>query len=375
VLRPAIRHSAPAKFVALLLLLLCAYLVCRNAIVLLTARSAPQVAATFPPAAGEALMRLSLVAPAGEAREMMRKGLARDPLSQTPFLLAAEQARQKGQLGDYADAIQAALRREPVGRASRSQRFQLNVIAGRWNEALDDIRSLWKAEPRLHPVLMKQLIVLAGDLRGRALLFRKLRDDSRWRKSFISTLEAQNPRDPLLTAWTAYDRILKRKDGDAQVRLNPDGYILWVARLPRAEVPKVGAIFDGTFSAKTVGVPFAWSFPAGSGSPARPSASGLAITLAGAGRQVLATQHLVLPQFTYRLSGPVSASANLAWHLRCLDGRRIAELPLSQSADAGGTFQVPANCPIQRLELVGSAPDRSASAEAELQRIEILPRL
>jgi hypothetical protein len=85
---------------------------------------------------------------------------------------------------------------------------------------------------------------------------------------------------------------------------------------------------------------------------------------------VLASQLLVLEPGHYRLAmglaGDLSHAGSLSWVVTCV-GANAALLALrlsdSNPASRGVTFDVPANCPAQRFELVANAPELPQQAD------------
>ena len=92
---------------------------------------------------------------------------------------------------------------------------------------------------------------------------------------------------------------------------------------------------------------------------------------------VLAGQLLLLPEGSYRLQmqvvgSPLHAEA-LRWSIRCdKKDQPEAIANVDQAARNGWTFQVPANCPAQRLELSGRSGDIAQQSEATIAALSLV---
>jgi hypothetical protein len=121
-------------------------------------------------------------------------------------------------------------------------------------------------------------------------------------------------------------------------------------------------LFNGGFSESVAPAPFNWELSSSTaGLAERRPGGGLHVMFYGQEDGTLARQLLVLPAGSYRLSlsvQPGSSNAeSLYWTVRCAAGNaELGRVRLDQAA-SGWTFEVPASCPAQWLELVGSAPD------------------
>lgn len=130
-------------------------------------------------------------------------------------------------------------------------------------------------------------------------------------------------------------------------------------------------LFDTQFSKPSPPPPFNWSLTSSSsGLAERQPGGALHVLFYGNEDGVLASQLVLLPAGTYRLQMEVadlSHADTLHWSLRCDKGSDpISGLPLDGAAKRGWTFQIPANCPAQWLELSGRSADVTQQAEATI---------
>lgn len=134
------------------------------------------------------------------------------------------------------------------------------------------------------------------------------------------------------------------------------------ARFPDARRDNVR---DGGFGTQASSTPFDWIFPAGAGAVAelveQSGLRGLNYEAPAEVGGVAVRQLLVLPEGKYHLVGSAIVSAAddatvPVWHLRCNDGRVIADVRLPRDAADDHNFaadlSIPKACPAQWLELV-----------------------
>lgn len=93
-------------------------------------------------------------------------------------------------------------------------------------------------------------------------------------------------------------------------------------------------------------------------------------------------QSQLLPPGTYRLSGHSIGIEQVAdalpyWTLRCQNGREFGRVEVPNSSVAkgnfGGTFSVPADCPVQILMLTARPSDAVLGLSGQLDRVELVP--
>ncbi|MGQ7830311.1 hypothetical protein [Altererythrobacter sp. Z27] len=91
----------------------------------------------------------------------------------------------------------------------------------------------------------------------------------------------------------------------------------------------------------------------------------------------------VLPPGTYRLSGVGKAEASSGstapyWALYCDNGKELGRLAIPASTGSidrfQGDFDVPINCPVQRLALVSSSINKLGGLSGQINSVHLLPR-
>ncbi|WP_155263593.1 hypothetical protein [Sphingomonas segetis] len=136
-------------------------------------------------------------------------------------------------------------------------------------------------------------------------------------------------------------------------------------------------VFDPGFSMPEPPPPFNWSFGSSDvGIAERQRGRKLHVIFYGNVDGPLASQLVLLPAGRYRLQMQLAGSSAhpelLRWSIRCdKSSEPIADIPIDQAAVHGWTFEIPANCPAQRLELIGRSADVAQQAEATVTDLRL----
>jgi hypothetical protein len=137
-------------------------------------------------------------------------------------------------------------------------------------------------------------------------------------------------------------------------------------------------IYDANFTSPAAPPPFNWTLAASTvGLAERQPGKGLHVIFYGNEDGVLASELLVLPAGTYNLrmalvGSPVHPEA-LRWSIRCAQASEpAASIGVNQAAARGWTFEVPANCPAQWLELSGSSGEISQQADVTIGPLRLI---
>ena len=138
-------------------------------------------------------------------------------------------------------------------------------------------------------------------------------------------------------------------------------------------------IYDPSFSSAEAPPPFNWALTSSTvGLAERQPGRRLHAIFYGNEDGVLARELVLLSPGAYRLQmqvvgAPVHAEA-LRWSVRC-DGVQdpIASIGVDQAAIHGWTFQVPANCPAQWLELSGRSGDIAQQSDVTITGLNVTP--
>jgi len=143
--------------------------------------------------------------------------------------------------------------------------------------------------------------------------------------------------------------------------------------------PKVTAgslIYDAGFSDATVPGPFNWALTSSTlGLAERQKGGRLHVVYYGQDDGVLASQLLLLKPGSYRIAmqitGDLRNAVSLAWTITCANSKtQLAALRLA--AVTRGGFAVPVDCPAQRLELTGSAPELPQTVDLTISGLTLV---
>lgn len=131
-------------------------------------------------------------------------------------------------------------------------------------------------------------------------------------------------------------------------------------------------LVDSSFSDPRPPPPFNWLLVSSTvGFAERQAGKGLHVIFYGSEDGVLASELVLLPAGTYRLQmklpgEPVHPEA-LRWSIRCNKSNEpVSTIAVDETVRNGWTFQVPANCPAQWIELSGRSGDVAQQSEATI---------
>ena len=304
------------------------------------------------------------------------------PLGADPFLVRGVQMQLAGQPDLAEQAFVAAERRDP---RSLPARYFLADLHFRNNDArrgLPEVAVLARLVPDGANKLAPYIASYAQDRANWPLLRSMLRSGRNLEDASLAVLasDARNAEAVLALSDP------QRRNGDAgwlpilMTSLSNAGEYrkaqsIWAAVTKAPAQP--GQLFDPRFAETKAPPPFNWTLAS--------STVGLAERLPGRGLHViyyghedgpLISQLLVLPPGKYRLGTdaralPEAADA-LRWTLHCAKGDALlSSLPLTEAVGRGWSFEVPASCPAQRLELTGSSSDLAEQADVTIRSVRL----
>ena len=137
-----------------------------------------------------------------------------------------------------------------------------------------------------------------------------------------------------------------------------------------------GLIFDPQFTRANEPPPFNWLLTSSTvGLAERQRGGGLHIIYYGQEEGPLVSELLILPAGAYRLVTKSTGGAEaetLRWILVCAaTNSPIASIPLAHAVSRGWHFDIPADCPAQRLELGGVATDGAQQVDVTIQSVSL----
>ena len=137
-------------------------------------------------------------------------------------------------------------------------------------------------------------------------------------------------------------------------------------------------LFDANFADASAPPPFNWTLASSTvGLAERQGGGQLHVIYYGQEEGALASQLLTLAPGRYALGMDVAGGgerrAALRWTLTCANaGAPFATMPLDALAKGPQTFDVPANCGAQRIELVGSSSDIPQQIDATIGHMSLI---
>lgn len=372
------------RLIVVIVALLLAIEIVRNAAVEALAPLHPETAARLWPGHPSVEIALGLARIGRAARErtpidpqtfaMIDDAARKSPLSPEPFLVRGVEAQTNGEGKVAMHAFLAAQSRDP--RSMPAAYFLANYFfrTGDALEGLDQTTVLARLSPQGTAAAAPFVAPYAQD-RSNWAQMRALFNSQPGLENAVLTTLARDPRNT--------DAILALADADHR---KPDSD--WLAILLSSLIASgdysraqaiwatitgshvAGLVFDPTFSAPDAPPPFNWTLASSTiGLAERQQGKRLHVIFYGNEDGVLASQLVLLPAGTYRLQmelvgSPVHPEA-LHWSIRCDKSTEpLASAPIDQVSRSGWTFEIPANCAAQRLELSGRSGDIAQQSEA-----------
>ena len=141
---------------------------------------------------------------------------------------------------------------------------------------------------------------------------------------------------------------------------------------------KRAALHDPDFTDRRSPPPFNWELAQSPvGLAERRPGSGLHVIFYGSQGGMLARQLLTLAPGNYRLrmraTGQISDPLGLSWSVRLAPGRKapLAQFPMRSPGTFNWTFNIPAGCAAQWIELNGRAQDMSGRSDVTISGLTL----
>ena len=355
-----------------------AAMVVQNATVVALADSDPETAARVwsgHPAVGIALATRQIAAASGSGKaidqatfERVNNAARAAPLEPQPFIVAGIRAQLEGRTGQSEQAFEAARLRDPRSLPARyflaTSKLQRGDVEG-----LRDVAALARLEPNGGKNLVPYLASFAGQERASGAIRAMFRANPGIRDAVLTSLAGDPANLRLVLALgggtgTADAPWLRTMIASLIASRRYDQALaLW----KRTAGTRSAGLFDSDFRNSSAPPPFNWELTSSSLGLAERRSGRLQVIFHGQDSGTLARQLLLLPAGQYRLAAPTTGSGSsdaLFWLVRC-DGRpgELGRAPVRQN---GLRFDVPADCPAQWLELVGTASDFGREAETSI---------
>lgn len=301
------------------------------------------------------------------------------PLDPRPLLVEAAMAQKEGNLRRAEQLLVEARRLDPRSTAARYLLADVWLREGRIADGLNELAILSRLFRGSTVQLVPALAAYARTPGAAEELGQVLKTHPQLRLPLLGALAADPDNANLILqldegsvrkpgepppAWqaTLFEGMIGKGSFD-------QAYGLWrrVSGIPEGVRP---LLFNGEFRDLPAPAPFNWRFASGSAGFAEPGNGSMRVLHYGREAITLASQLLLLPPGSYRFTIAVAGTAApgaLVWTASCVPGRQVLmEMAVGQSGGQTARLDVPANCPAQRLELLGREQDMPQQSDARL---------
>lgn len=327
--------------------------------------------------------------------------LLRTPLDGGAYRQLGLFAEAEGKAAYAARLYRIAARRAPRDRVARYRLWEEAVAGNRMREAATHMDALLRLDAEHAPALLTNALPYLANHTFRKEWANQLTSDPDWRallpavlsqakdaQSATALLEQIALSGPLRAEEAAiHAQLLERLGRALEARTR------WRHALPVGLRRLDRVLFDGGFESSGGPAPYGWQFesPAGTAvgtDPLRAWEKRQSLAVVFDGRAVDfagVSQDMVLAPGRYRLAlhadVALRGSRPLAWEVRCRpSGVVLTRLELPASTGGwrafAGSFIVPADCTMQRLQMVSYGRDlgeRQVMGEMRFDAIEIVP--
>jgi hypothetical protein len=375
------------RLFVIVLALLLAVQVVRNAAVFALATLRPETAAKFWAGHPSVEISLGLAQIGRSARErksidqrtfaMIDDAAVKSPLSPEPFLVRGVQARMAGDAEAAKRAFLAAQSRDPRSLPAAYFLADYYFRAGNALAGLQQTVLLARLSPGGTGAVAPFVAAYAQNPLNWGQMRALFRSQPGIEDEVLGVL-AQDPRNA--------DAVLAVADPRHRTPASPWLPLLLKTLVSSGDYGRARAIwssiggggagnqllYDADFSSPRPPPPFNWSLASSTiGLAERQPGKRLHLIFYGNDDGSLASELLLLPAGTYQLQmrivGAPVHPETLRWSLRCDKAPEpLSSVGLDQAASRGWTFQVPANCAAQWLELSGRSGDIAQQSDVTI---------
>jgi len=381
------------RLLVVLVALLLAVQVIRNAAVVDLSPKSPDVAARFWRQHPDAELAVGMMEIGRAAHERATVGAnifalidnaaVKAPLSPEPFLVRGVQGQLAGTTDLAGKAFQAAELRDPRSLPAHYFLADYYYRSGDPRRTLEQVAALARLTPNGNATLAPYLAAYAKDRSSWPYLRALFRSDANLEDSSLVALagDAANA-----NAVIALSNPYRRTPNAAWVPVLINSLVnagqyqrahaLWAATA-RVGAPQA-TVYDAGFSDVHAPPPFNWELVSSTvGLAERQPGGRLHVIYYGHEDGVLAKELLVLAPGTYRVTMSVSGDAartrSLRWSIRCdKQEKSFAEIGVDMAAERPWAFTVPADCRGQWLELFGTSSDIAQQADFTVSKLRLV---
>lgn len=383
-------RTAAGVLIAMLVVAWVSWMLLGRGIALALAKTSPELALRFHGSDPEALVRINEseaddVAKARRARLV----LAQRPLDGRAYRQLAEIEHAAGRTETAAALFLVALGNTPRDRLSQAWMADHAIARGQTMEAMERVILLMDMDATLWGGLFPYLRQLSLHEEAWSALIAKMAAEPPWRSQFLSAWEQDAPAgfDAVMlglegtnASFTAAERELWVLHLVRRHRWT-SAYLAWVDGLGADRRPVAPGVFNGSFEWAPAGH-FDWSLTPGGG-----NRKDVLATAGASGERALRVQFtgqpgtsveqiLVLPPGAHAFQARTRLEAlhsdqGLVWSVRCMnDQTLLGSGPAMRNSrewySYGFRFEVPRDCPAQRLSL---EPQGRSALERRIQGV------
>ena len=384
---------AARRLIAVVVALLVAVQVIRNAAVFAFAEQSPESATRVWPGHPNAEISSAMVQIGRAARlgkpappsvfASLTDAARKAPLAPEPFLVRGVEAQLAGNQALALRAFDAAERRDP--RSLPAHFFLADALfrSGDSRRGLEEVGILARLAPNGLTSVGPYIAAYARDPRNWPQLRALFRNNREMETVSLSALAADASNADAVMALADPGRR-----GPDAVWLGPllnslvtahqyaKAKSIWT-NVSGARAPLGALVYDAGFSDPRPPAPFNWSLVSSTvGLAERQPGGGLHVIFYGHDDGVLARQLLLLAPGRYRAtmvaSGVAADDRALNWSIRCDTSQRpFSAAPVDVAASRGWSFTVPVACEAQWLELSGVSSDMSQESEVLIRKFAL----
>jgi len=381
------------RIIAVVIALLLALQILRNAAVLSMASAKPPLAEKIWPGhpAAEIATAMTNIALAARNRRpvpesafsMMNDAAGKEPLAPEPYLVRGVQSELAGQGESAQKAFEAAQWRDPRSLAAAYFLADRYFRVGDTQRGLREVAALARLAPNGQAVVAPYLAAYATNPANWPALRELFRANPMLGERSLVTLASNAATVPAVMALA--DPHEKAKDALWLMPLlttltgagkYAQARAIW-ARMTGARLGPDQLIYDASFSDRTSPPPFNWTLNSSTvGLAERQPGGRLHLVFYGQEDGFLASELLLLPPGAYRLSmqllGDPARARSLNWSIWCdKAAESISSVTLDAAAARGWNFQVPAGCSAQWLKLSGVSSDMPQQTDLTIGALKL----
>jgi hypothetical protein len=380
------------RVLAIVAALLVAAQVVRNAAVLEFAQSRPETAARAWNGHPDAERSLAMTQIARAARSgrpvpdaaftMIADVARKEPLAPEPFLVKGVQAQLSGDGATAQRAFEAAQWRDPRSLPAAYFLADRYFRIGDSDRGLREIAALARLSPNGSAIIGPYLAAYAASPTNWPALRRLFQANPALADPALAALARNIATIPAVLALADQRQAIDQSSwlGPLLETLTGAGEYA-KARAIWAKAANTGAraklLYDPGFTDKSAPPPFNWTLASSTvGLAERQPGGRLHVVFYGQEDGILASQLLLLPAGTYRMSmnllGDPARARVLNWSIWCDKADApIASVTLDGAAARGWSFTVPAGCAAQWLKLSGSSNDLPQQSDVTIAALKL----